>query len=109
MNVGRRFLVGAPDGPLGDGALRLLDETGAAILLLFRRNIPVPSRLPDELARLRERLGRPLAVSIDHEGGQVLRHVRHSTVFPGNRALALAAKEQGKRPPSDQHLKCFLV
>ncbi len=89
---GSRLLLGAPDGLPGDDALRLLDSTGASGLLLFRRNLAEAERMGEALRRIRSRLGRPFLVAIDHEGGQVLRHLAPATVFPGNRALGLVAE-----------------
>ncbi|MEN9206815.1 MAG: glycoside hydrolase family 3 N-terminal domain-containing protein [Gloeomargarita sp. GMQP_bins_14] len=85
--VGRRLLVGAPPGPVGEAALHRLQQTGAMGLLLFRSQVMPLEELPQRLLRLREKLGRPLVVAIDHEGGQVVRHLAGSTVWPGNYAL----------------------
>ncbi|MBF2097455.1 MAG: hypothetical protein IGQ88_03625, partial [Gloeomargaritaceae cyanobacterium C42_A2020_066] len=73
-SAGRRLLLGPPPGPLGASTLALLEATGALGLLLFRSHLTEPAALPEQLLTLRQQLGRPLVVAVDHEGGQVLRH-----------------------------------
>ncbi len=91
--VGGRLLLGAPPGAIGDDALKLLQTTGAMGLVLFRSQLSDPGALPDQLAWLRERLGRPVVMAIDHEGGQVIRHWERSTMWPGNYALGRVAEQ----------------
>jgi beta-N-acetylhexosaminidase len=93
--VGRRLLLGAPPGAIGDDALKLLQTTGAMGLVLFRSQLSDPGALPQQLTWLRERLGRPVVMAIDHEGGQVIRHLERSTVWPGNYALGRVAEQDG--------------
>ncbi|MEN9216624.1 MAG: glycoside hydrolase family 3 N-terminal domain-containing protein [Gloeomargarita sp. HHBFW_bins_162] len=90
--VGQRLLLGAPPGAIGADALALLQKTGAMGLILFRSQVSDPQALPHQLAWLRERLGRPVVIAIDHEGGQVIRHLGCSTMWPGNYALGRAAQ-----------------
>ncbi|APB33434.1 Beta-glucosidase-related glycosidase Glycosyl hydrolase family 3 N terminal domain protein [Gloeomargarita lithophora Alchichica-D10] len=90
--LGRRLLLGAPPGALGADALALVQRTGAMGLVLFRSNLTQPAQLPQQLTWLRERLGRPLVMAIDHEGGQVIRHLERSTIWPGNYALGRVAE-----------------
>ncbi|MEO0309799.1 MAG: glycoside hydrolase family 3 N-terminal domain-containing protein, partial [Gloeomargarita sp. DG02_3_bins_56] len=91
LMLGQRLLLGAPPGAIGAEALALLQKTGAAGLVLFRSQLTEPQLLPQQLAWLRERLGRPLVIAVDHEGGQVIRHLGCSTIWPGNYALGRVA------------------
>ncbi len=90
MTVGRRLLLGAPPGEIGEAALALLRQTGAMGLVLFRSN--VTPQLRKQLTWLRERLGRPVVMAIDHEGGQVMRHLAGCAPWPGNYALGRVAQ-----------------
>ncbi len=84
------LLLGLP-GPRADReSVRLLRETGAAGVLLLARNILSPAQTRRFVLELQDRLGRPLIVSIDHEGGWVLRFSKGLTAFPGNAALGKA-------------------
>lgn len=65
----------------------LFKSTGATGLLLLARNIETPAQTKAYVAELEQRLGRPLLVAIDHEGGWVLRFKSGVTPFPGNTAL----------------------
>ncbi|MCS7291453.1 MAG: glycoside hydrolase family 3 N-terminal domain-containing protein [Gloeomargarita sp. SKYBB_i_bin120] len=91
--VGRRLLLGAPPGPIGEAAFHLLQTTGATGLLLFRSQLAQPEQLPQQLQELRKKLGRPLVVAVDHEGGQVVRHLQPGTIWPGNYALGRVAEQ----------------
>ena len=68
----------------------LFKSTGATGLLLLARNIETPAQTKAYVAELEQRLGRPLLVAIDHEGGWVLRFKSGITPFPGNTALGRA-------------------
>lgn len=65
----------------------LFKDTNATGLLLLARNIETPAQTKAYVEELEERLGRPLLVAIDHEGGWVLRFKSGVTAFPGNAAL----------------------
>jgi len=68
----------------------LFKSTGATGVLLLARNIETPAQTKAYVAELEQRLGRPLLVAIDHEGGWVLRFKAGITPFPGNTALGRA-------------------
>ncbi len=68
----------------------LFKSTGATGVLLLARNIDTPAQTKAFVAELEQRLGRPLLVAIDHEGGWVLRFKTGITPFPGNAALGRA-------------------
>ncbi len=68
----------------------LFKSTGATGVLLLARNIETPAQTKAYIDELEQRLGRPLLVAIDHEGGWVLRFQRGVTPFPGNAALGRA-------------------
>ena len=68
----------------------LFKSTGATGLLLLARNIETPAQTKAFVTELEQRLGRPLLVAIDHEGGWVLRFKSGVTPFPGNAALGRA-------------------
>ena len=90
--VGRRLLLGAPAGAIGEEALALLRWTGAMGLVLFRSNLTQPAQLREQLTWLRERLGRPVVMALDHEGGQVIRYLEGTALWPGNEALGRVAE-----------------
>jgi len=93
MMVGQRLLLGAPPGAIGEDALALLRRTGAMGLVLFRSNLTQPAQLRQQLTWLREGLGRPVVIAIDHEGGQVMRHLEGAAPWPGNYALGRVAEQ----------------
>ena len=68
-------------------AVDLFKSTNATGLLLLARNIETPAQTKAFVEELEQRLGRPLLVAIDHEGGWVLRFQSGVTAFPGNAAL----------------------
>ena len=67
--------------------IALFKATNATGLLLLARNIETPAQTKAYIEELEDRLGRPLLVAIDHEGGWVLRFKSGMTAFPGNAAL----------------------
>ena len=68
-------------------AVALFKATNASGLLLLARNIETPEQTKAFVEELEQRVGRPLLVAIDHEGGWVLRFQSGMTAFPGNAAL----------------------
>jgi beta-N-acetylhexosaminidase len=89
--AGRRLMVGLPGPALGDEELRLLRETRAGGLILYRRNFESPGQLLALLERADEALGRRLLVATDQEGGRVIMLGEGVTIFPD----ALAAGASG--------------
>ncbi len=81
------FLFGLEGTKASKASVRLLRETDAAGVLLLARNISSPAQVRALIAGLQDALGRPLIVSIDHEGGWVMRFTAGVTFFPGNAAL----------------------
>ena len=81
------FLFGFEGTRASRGVVRLLRETDAAGILLLARNITSPAQVRALVHGLEDALGRRLIVSIDHEGGWVLRFTHGVTFFPGNAAL----------------------
>ena len=90
--VGRRLMFGLPGPDLTDADVRLLSETQAAGLMLYRRNFETPERLARLLTGLEETLGRKLLIATDHEGGRVIMLGRAVTIFPDNLAAGTAGE-----------------
>lgn len=87
---GRLFMFGAYGLKPSRQTVALFKSTGATGLLLLARNIETPAQTKAFVTELEQRLGRPLLVAIDHEGGWVLRFKTGITPFPGNMALGRA-------------------
>lgn len=87
------FLFGFEGTTASKATVRLLRETDAAGVLLLARNITSPKQVKGLVRDLEQRVGRRLIVSIDHEGGWVLRFTQGVTFFPGNGALGRAGRE----------------
>jgi beta-N-acetylhexosaminidase len=68
-------------------SVALFKSTNASGLLLLARNIETPAQTKAFVEELEQRVGRPLLVAVDHEGGWVLRFQSGMTAFPGNAAL----------------------
>ena len=64
-----------------------LRKTKPAGILLLSRNIESAAQVRALVEDLRQRLGRRLVLSVDHEGGWVVRFKDGLTAFPGNAAL----------------------
>jgi beta-N-acetylhexosaminidase len=84
---GRLFMFGAYGTKPSRETVSLFKSTNATGLLLLARNIVSPAQTKAFVTELEDRLGRPLLVAIDHEGGWVLRFTSGMTAFPGNAAL----------------------
>lgn len=87
---GSLFMFGAYGFKPSRDAVSLFRSTGATGLLLLARNIDTPRQTRGFVDELEQRLGRPLLVAVDHEGGWVLRFKAGLTAFPGNAALGKA-------------------
>ncbi|MBI5596806.1 MAG: beta-N-acetylhexosaminidase [Elusimicrobia bacterium] len=81
------FLFGFEGARVSRPVVRLLKDTDAAGILLLARNITSPAQVRGLVHGLEDALGRRLIVSIDHEGGWVLRFTHGVTFFPGSAAL----------------------
>jgi beta-N-acetylhexosaminidase len=91
--VGQRLMIGLPGPTLTPGDVALFRETGAAGLILYRRNFESPARLQELLDGLEGTLGRRLLVATDHEGGRIVMLGRGTTIFPDNLAVGTAGEE----------------
>ncbi|MEK7388257.1 MAG: beta-N-acetylhexosaminidase [Elusimicrobiota bacterium] len=87
---GRLFMFGVYGTKPERRTIDLFKSTGASGVLLLARNIVSPPQTRAFIQELEQRLGRPLLVAIDHEGGWVLRFQSGVTAFPGNAALGRA-------------------
>lgn len=87
---GRLFMFGAYGTKPSRETAALFKTTGATGILLLARNIETPAQTKAYVEELEQRLGRPLLVAVDHEGGWVLRFKSGLTAFPGNAALGRA-------------------
>lgn len=87
---GSLFLFGIYGKRATRETIALLRSTGASGVLLLARNIESPEQTRALTEELRQRLGRPLLIAVDHEGGWVLRFKNGVTAFPGNAALGRA-------------------
>lgn len=84
---GRLFMFGVYGLRPTREAVALFKSSGASGVLLLARNIDTPAQTKAFIDELEQRLGRPLLVAVDHEGGWVLRFESGVTAFPGNAAL----------------------
>ncbi len=87
---GRLFMFGVYGLKPSRRTVSLFKSAGATGVLLLARNIETPAQTRAFVSELEQRLGRPLLVAIDHEGGWVLRFKNGITPFPGNAALGRA-------------------
>ena len=87
---GRLFMFGVYGLKPTRQTVALFKSTGATGVLLLARNIETPAQTRAFVSELEQRLGRPLLIAIDHEGGWVLRFRSGVTPFPGNAALGRA-------------------
>jgi beta-N-acetylhexosaminidase len=87
---GRLFMFGVYGTKPSRDAVALFKATNATGVLLLARNIETPAQTKAFVAELEQRLGRPLLIAVDHEGGWVLRFKSGVTAFPGNAALGRA-------------------
>ncbi|MDE2293619.1 MAG: beta-N-acetylhexosaminidase, partial [Elusimicrobia bacterium] len=81
------FLFGFEGTRVTRATARLLRDTDAAGVLLLARNIESPTQTRALVRALEDAAGRRLIVSLDHEGGWVMRFSAGVTFFPGNGAL----------------------
>ena len=90
IDPGRLFMFGVYGTKPSRQTTTLFKSTGATGVLLLARNIESPAQTRAFVDELEQRLGRPLLVAVDHEGGWVLRFKSGVTAFPGNAALGRA-------------------
>lgn len=80
--VGTRLAVGFPGTEPTAELIDALRRTQARSLVVFNRNFTSPDQFRRLLRGLREALGTPLWVMVDHEGGRVVRFRSGVTAFP---------------------------
>lgn len=102
--IGQMTMVGFYGSEPTEEIQRLLQDTyaGNVILFAYSDNVVTPeqtARLNNGLQELAEdtRLGLPLLISTDQEGGVVARMTTGATELPGNMALAASRKTSGAR------------
>ncbi len=98
--VAQMFVVGFNATELPDRYAQLITDRSVGSLILFTRNIKNPDQVraltsAAQAAARQSRLGLPLAISIDQEGGTVVRMAESDgfTHPPGNMALGAADDE----------------
>jgi beta-N-acetylhexosaminidase len=79
--IGRVLMVGIPGAELDEATAATLRRLQIGGVILFRRNVGTPVQLAALTAALHALPSRPL-VSIDHEGGRVMRLGAPFTAFP---------------------------
>src|SRR5205809_271144 len=85
-------MFGLPGPTLRDEDVRLVKDTRAAYLILYRRNFESPAGLLRLLEALEGALGRRLLVATDHEGGRIVMLGGATTIFPDNLAVGAAGE-----------------
>lgn len=86
--IGQLFMIGVNGVEANADSIEMVEKYGAGGVILFARNITGGAQVKKMIAGLTERAKYPLAVSIDQEGGLVLRLTTGATVLGGNMALA---------------------
>ena len=86
--IGQLFMIGIKGGECDPDAVDMVKNHGAGGIILFARNITGGDQVKKLITDLKSHSKYPLAVSIDQEGGLVLRLTTGATVMPGNMAIA---------------------
>lgn len=96
-DFGRHLLVGFRGTTLEEELKLLINDFSIGGVVVFKRNVVSPEQLKtllnDAQSYARERLGRPLWVAIDQEGGPVQRLIPPSLQLPSARDLAARGPE----------------
>jgi len=82
-NLGQHFIIGIKDKILQDEEKIFLKENNIGGIILFSHNYSDPAQLAElinEIQICRDEF--PLFISVDQEGGRVLRFKKHFTQFP---------------------------
>src|SRR3954468_12755238 len=87
--VARMFGVGF-HGPTIPKEIDELLDRGVRCVILFKRNVESAQQVQQLCAELKARAGEPLAMTIDHEGGRVLRLRGEFTDIPSAREVGRA-------------------
>ncbi|MDP3704073.1 MAG: beta-N-acetylhexosaminidase [Candidatus Omnitrophota bacterium] len=80
--IGARLAVGFPGTEATPELIAHLRAIHAQSLVVFTRNYQSPSQFRRLIQQLREGVGAPLLVMVDHEGGRVARFSNGVTPFP---------------------------
>ena len=99
--AGRRLWIGIPGPDLDCDTRRLLEDIRPGGVALFGRNIVDVEQVSRLVTDLRTLLGEDLRVSVDQEGGLVVRFASGLVVYPGNMALGAASVRE---PALGEHL-----
>src|SRR3954469_22000269 len=92
--VARMFGVGF-HGPTIPKEIDELLDRGVRCLILFKRNVESAQQVQDLCSEVKRRAkGEPLAMTIDHEGGRVLRLRGEFTDIPAAREVGQANDEE---------------
>lgn len=91
--IGQLFMIGVNGVEANADSIEMVEKYGAGGVILFARNLTGGAQVKKMIAELKERAKYPLAVSIDQEGGLVLRLTTGATVLGGNMALAACGGE----------------
>ncbi|MFC3802124.1 beta-N-acetylhexosaminidase [Cohnella sp. GCM10012308] len=98
--VGQLFMCGFSGYEPTDGIRRLIEEYGLGGIVYFRRNLKDASQVK-RLTKLLQRMATvPPLVSIDQEGGMVVRLEEGVTVMPGAMAIGAAGNAEWAREAS---------
>jgi beta-N-acetylhexosaminidase len=92
--IGQLFMCGFEGTEPDEGIMRLIREYGLGGVIYFRRNLKDAGQVAVLSARLQGEARVPLLISIDQEGGMVVRLEEGVTVMPGAMAQG-AANDEG--------------
>ena len=85
--VGQTLIFGIPGAQIRPQDVSHFRETHAGGLILFRHNFVSPQQIKKLIATLENTLERRLLVTIDHEGGRIVRFPKGVTHFPDNASV----------------------
>ncbi|WP_217596038.1 beta-N-acetylhexosaminidase [Cohnella sp. GbtcB17] len=88
--IGQLFMCGFDGHDPAEGVVRLIEAYGLGGVILFRRNLKDAEQVSRLTTALQEKAAVPLLVSIDQEGGMVVRLEEGVTVMPGAMAIGAA-------------------
>ncbi len=95
--IGNRLWIGIPEPSISSETRQHLLAVKPGGVILFGRNIVSIEQLKQLIDDLRSLLGNSLVISLDQEGGRVVRIPGGVTLFPGNLALGSAALRDRQR------------
>ena len=92
--IGRCLIVGLPGHNLTDELISHLRNLHVGGFIAFTRNFASPDQFRALVEAVRQAVGRPVLVFVDHEGGRIIRFHQGVTRFP-------SALEMGRRSLGD--------